>query len=652
MDPYDLDRVFEHLPDCCAVLRAAPGFPVVALSGGLRSLCRAPDGALGRPVSELFRDVPATPAGMARLAGAFEQVIRTRRAEQHEQRWEFVDPVTGDRTERTWTAVSSPILNAAGNVECVLLRFEPARADGDRERLVAESEHQRRIYETALGNTPDFVYIFGTDHRAIYANEALLKVWGVEDVRGKTWIELGYEQWHADMHDAEIDQVIATRAPIRGEIPFTGTNGRRIYDYIFAPVFDAAGEVVAVAGTTRDVTERQAAEQLIRDHADRLAEADRAKDEFLATLSHELRNPLAPLRNGLEILRLTSADDDPHERVRGMMARQVDQLVRLVDDLMEVSRITRGKLALQIERVELAAIVETAVEAAQPAIDAGMHRLAIELPEPPLVVEGDRVRLSQILTNLLINAARYSEPGGDIVLRAGAEDGVLTVSVADSGIGMEPADIPRLFEMFTRGDRVRASHQGGLGIGLALARRLAALHGGSLDAASAGPGSGSVFHLRLPMPVGPGGLAVVPADQAPPRLALRVLLVDDQADVGNSLAEMLRMSGAHVTLFDDGASALRDFRLVDPDVAILDIGMPRITGYDVARALRARGVTTPLIALTGWGQAADRERAFAAGFDHHLVKPVAIPELLRLLSSIEAAVGKPAARPRSEAIGS
>ncbi len=508
-------------------------------------------------------------------------------------------------------------------------------AELDRERLVEESEHRRRIYETALDNTPDFVYIFDTAHRAMYANEALLKVWGVQDVRGKTWIELGYEQWHADMHDRELAQVISSKAAIRGEIPFTGTNGRRIYDYIFAPVLDAAGEVVAVAGTTRDVTDRQAAEQIIREHADRLAEADRAKDEFLATLSHELRNPLAPLRNGLEILRRTTDPDAPQARIHSMMERQVDHLVRLVDDLMEISRITRGSVSLQVERVALEAVVQSAVEAARPAIDAGQHRLSIELPERSPVLQADRVRLAQILANLLNNAAKYSPPGAAIVLRGRvAEDG-LTLSVIDSGMGMEPAEIPRLFEMFTRGDRVRTSHQGGLGIGLALARRLAVLHGGSLDAVSAGPGKGSEFSLRLPLPDDAGSVAMAPDDVDAIRLSLRVLLVDDNRDVGASLAETLRLFGAEVHVVHDGADALRDFARIDPDVAIIDIGMPRVTGYDVARALRSRGSTAPLIALTGWGQAADRERAFAAGFNHHLVKPVAIPTLVDLLASLE-----------------
>jgi len=748
MDSRDLNRVFENLQGDTVLLRAVPGFPVVAMTGQLRSISADSGHTVGRPYFELFPEPPEAPGSVATLTASFERVIRTRKADHHAQRFDILDRDTGRYEERYWSSINSPVLDDAGEVEYILhqaedaaterrhgsmaildamtegvftldrqwrfsyvnpeahrvLREEPGSMTGhviwdkypgledtefgthyrqamtdqtsstftayypgtdcwyevtaypaaegisvyfrdvtaqrlaeqDRERLAAQSEHQRRIYETALNNTPDFVYIFGTDLRAIYANDALLKVWGVEDVRGKTWMDLGYEQWHADMHDRELLQVITTRAPIRGEIPFTGTNGRRIYDYIFAPVFDAAGHVVAVAGTTRDVTDRQAAEQIIREHADRLTEADRAKDEFLATLSHELRNPLAPLRNGLEVLRRTTSAEGPHVRIHAIMERQVDHLVRLVDDLMEVSRITRGNVSLQLEPVELTTVVENAVEAARPDIDAGHHRLSIELPESPLVLHADRVRVAQILANLLNNAAKYSEPGDDIVLRAQVEENALTLSVRDTGMGMEPSEIPHLFEMFTRGGRTRSSHQGGLGIGLALSRQLAALHGGSVDGTSDGPGKGSVFSLRLPLHAdATNPLASANPTETRDNLALRVLLADDNSDVGNSLAEALRLLGAEVHVVNDGESALTEFERVTPDVAILDIGMPRVTGYDVARALRTRGVKVPLIALTGWSQAADRERAFAAGFDHHLVKPVALPLLVELLASLE-----------------
>jgi PAS domain S-box-containing protein len=512
----------------------------------------------------------------------------------------------------------------------------------DRERLMAESETQRRIYETALSNTPDFVYVFGLDHRALYANEALRKVWGVDDVRGKHWMELGYEQWHADMHDAEIDRVIQTRAPIRGEIPFTGTNGTRVYDYIFAPVLGSEGQVVAIAGTTRDITDRQAAEHALRQQAASLAEADRAKDEFLATLSHELRNPLAPLRNSLALLRRIDHGNVKAEPVRAIMERQVNHLVRLVDDLLEISRISRGVLSLRKERVAVAAIVQNAVETSEPLMAAGRHELRVHLPPEPVWLEGDPVRLAQVLANLLNNAAKYSEDGGQVTVSVGAQDGHAVVSVRDTGIGIEPELIPRMFEMFSRGHRDSGRAQGGLGIGLALSRRLAEMHGGTLDGHSDGVGKGSEFVVRLPLAAG------LPATDASSSAAtegaglqgIAALVVDDNHDAGDSLGQVLTLLGADVRVARDGREAIEAFAAFRPRVVLLDIGMPEMNGYDVARAIRTRfpGAPTTLVALTGWGQEGDRKRAREAGFDHHLVKPAEIDALQALLGSLNAAL--------------
>jgi PAS domain S-box-containing protein len=512
------------------------------------------------------------------------------------------------------------------------------KIEAERERLVVESERQRRIFETALDSTPDFVYVFDLDHRALYANDALLKTWGVADVRGKTWIDLGYEQWHADMHDREIDQVIATRAPIRGEIPFTGTTGTRMYDYIFAPVLGPQGEVVAVAGTTRDITERQAAEQAIRVQAARLAESDRAKDEFLATLSHELRNPLAPLRNSIALLRLSDAGNEKSAAIHAMMERQVNHLVRLVDDLLEMSRISRGTLSLQKERVELAAVVRNAVETSDPLIRAGGHELAVTLPPEPLWLEGDHVRLAQILANLLNNAAKYTDDGGHISLRAWRDGDQAVVAVRDNGIGISAEALPRMFEMFSRGDRASGRSQGGLGIGLALSLKLAQMHGGTLDARSDGHGKGSEFTVRLPL-AQTGHAAALDAKLPGPVLArTRVLVVDDNPDAGDSLGSILELLGAQVRVARGGPEALETFAGYRPSVVLLDIGMPGMNGYEVARAIRTRFAQEPvtLVALTGWGQEDDRRRAREAGFDHHLVKPAEIEALQRLLASLEA----------------
>lgn len=518
---------------------------------------------------------------------------------------------------------------------------EQKRLEADRERLIAESETQRRIYETALNSTPDFVYVFGLDHRALYANEALLKVWGVDDVRGKRWMDLGYEQWHADMHDAEIDRVIRTRAPIRGEIPFTGTNGTRVYDYIFAPVLDSAGEVVAVAGTTRDITDRQAAEQALREQAASLAESDRAKDEFLATLSHELRNPLAPLRNSLALLRRIDSENDKANAVRGMMERQVNHLVRLVDDLLEVSRISRGALSLRKERVQLASVVQNAVETSEPLMQAAGHQLEVHLPPEPVWLQGDPVRLAQIVANLLNNAARYSDDGGKVTVRCACEDGQAVIRVRDTGIGIDPAVLPRMFGMFSRGQRDSGRAQGGLGIGLALSRRLAEMHGGTLEGYSEGTGKGSEFVVRLPLAAAveePAALAAA-GEEGASLHGIAALVVDDNRDAGDSLGQVLALLGADVRVVRDGREALETFATFQPRVVLLDIGMPEMNGYEVARAIRSRypEARTTLVALTGWGQEDDRKRAREAGFDHHLVKPAEIGELQGLLGALGSA---------------
>ncbi|HEX7383577.1 MAG TPA: ATP-binding protein [Burkholderiaceae bacterium] len=369
-----------------------------------------------------------------------------------------------------------------------------------------------------------------------------------------------------------------------------------------------------------------------------LEEADRRKDEFLATLAHELRNPLAPIRNALHLLGATDAAQ-ARERLHEILDRQVNHMVRLVDDLMEASRISRGAIELRREPLDLRAVLAGAVEASRPLIDQARHTLALALPEAPLPVDGDAVRLTQVFANLLNNAARYTDPGGRIELVARPEDGSALVTVRDSGIGIAAAHLPRLFEMFGQLDRSTERAKGGLGIGLALVRRLVQMHGGSVEAASEGPGCGAKFSVRLPLaadaPVGAGDAATAPGQGAP--LGRRVLVVDDNRDAADSLALLLEHLGAEVQVAHDGAAALAAFERRPADAALLDLGMPGMDGLEVARRLRALpgGERVRLIALTGWGQAADRARTHEAGFDEHLVKPVDIDALQALLATGE-----------------
>jgi signal transduction histidine kinase len=377
----------------------------------------------------------------------------------------------------------------------------------------------------------------------------------------------------------------------------------------------------------------------LKEQAAALAEANRRKDEFLATLAHELRNPLAPIRNALHFLRMSGDSGRVHE----MMERQVKHLVRLVDDLLEVSRITRGKIELRRERVELAAVVGSAVETSRPLIEASGHQLVIALPPEPLILEADPVRLAQVIANLLNNAAKYTEPAGQIRLAARREDGEAVVSVQDSGLGI-PADmLARVFDMFAQVDRTLKRAQGGLGIGLTLARNLVELHGGSIAVQSDGPGKGSEFTVRLPLTLRKSGaLEVQPLDDRPrpvDRHPRRILVVDDNHDAADSIGMILRFVGVEVHVVYDGPAALAALRTYRPAVILLDIGMPGMDGHEVAHRVRQDPEFRDLvlIALTGWGQEEDRRRCKAAGFDHHLVKPVDVETLQSLLASLDRA---------------
>ncbi len=359
--------------------------------------------------------------------------------------------------------------------------------------------------------------------------------------------------------------------------------------------------------------------------AEQLREADRRKDEFLATLAHELRNPLAPLRNALEILRLAGNDPATSKKAREMMERQLAQMVRLVDDLLDVSRITTGKLAVHKSTVELQSIIHNAVETSRPFIDMQRHRLVVDAGRAPILVEADATRLAQIFSNLLHNAAKYTEPGGRIELTARREGAQAVVRVRDNGIGIAPAMLDSIFGMFVQADRTLERAQAGLGVGLTLAQRLAALHGGTIEAHSEGPGKGSEFVVRIPAahPAGEGLREPASPDHAS-GTRQRVLLADDNVDFASSMALLLSSQGHDVRVAHDGAEALEVAEAFQPDIAFLDIGMPKVHGYEVARRMRKgpRTARCRLVAVTGWGQEEDKRRAREAGFDRHVVKPV------------------------------
>ncbi|MGH8221203.1 MAG: ATP-binding protein [Steroidobacteraceae bacterium] len=373
-----------------------------------------------------------------------------------------------------------------------------------------------------------------------------------------------------------------------------------------------------------------------------LAEADRRKDEFLATLAHELRNPLAPIRQATKILDSGRADEHQRRWAREIIGRQVQRMALMLDDLLDVSRITRGRLELRKQAVELAAVVNSAVEVVRPLIDAKEHVLEIRLPAEAVRLHADPLRLSQALSNLLTNAAKYTDRGGRIVLTAALQQQELRVSVEDTGIGVSRQAFPRLFQPFTQLDPAADHSEGGLGIGLALVKGLIELHGGSVGVASPGPGEGTTFTVSLP------DAALAAEDsrkeplyviQARPPERRTLLVVDDNRDAAGTLAILLRMTGHHVSVAHRGKDALAIAAREHPEVFILDIGMPEMSGYELAERIRHEdwGKRALLIALTGWGQPADKQRAAAAGFDHHVTKPVDPEELERIITGFSKA---------------
>ncbi len=397
------------------------------------------------------------------------------------------------------------------------------------------------------------------------------------------------------------------------------------------PLYDTSGRVVGAVNILVDITDRKRTEEAVR-------EADRRKSEFLATLAHELRNPLAPLRNGLQIFRLASHDGAAVEQARAMMERQLGHMVRLIDDLLDLSRITNGKVELRKARMDLTEAVRDAVETSRPLIEASGHELTVTLPPRPVPVDADRTRLAQVFANLLNNSARYTERGGHIRLTVERHGSDAVIKVKDDGVGI-PADmLPRIFDTFIQANRSLERAQGGLGIGLSLVRGLLEMHEGRVEAHSDGPGRGSEFTVRLPVALSPvrRPQEAGEGDRARQCSGRRILVVDDNEDSAVSLALMLKIMGHDTRTAKDGLEAVEMAATFRPDVVLLDIGLPRLDGYDACRRIREQpgGEHMVLIAQTGWGQEEDRCRSKEAGFNFHLVKPVDPAALEKLLAGL------------------
>jgi PAS domain S-box-containing protein len=401
---------------------------------------------------------------------------------------------------------------------------------------------------------------------------------------------------------------------------------------------DIGQKLVSFDGTVNDITARKEAEQERERLVHELQEQDRRKDEFLATLAHELRNPLAPIRNGLQVLRLGGATGEMADNARTMMERQLGHMVHLIDDLLDLSRISRGKIELRMERVELSKVIQHSVETSRPLIESSGHDLTITVPFGPIYVDADLTRLAQVFSNLLNNAAKYTERGGRVQLVVQQSGGDVFVSVEDNGVGIPAHMVPKVFEMFTQVDRHLERSQGGLGIGLSIVKRLVEMHGGSVGVESDGPGQGSKFIVRLPVVLSMAQTTDDDEEPSHPSSRRRILVVDDNVDAAMSLAMMLKLMGNEAKTAHDGLEAMEVAATYRPDLILLDIGMPRLNGYETAQRIREQpwGKKVALVALTGWGQDEDRTKSEQAGFDWHIVKPVEIAVLEKLLVNLKA----------------
>jgi PAS domain S-box-containing protein len=516
-----------------------------------------------------------------------------------------------------------PITDADGMVYRTVGVAEDITEQREAQESLRDSEQR---LNAIIDNSPAVIFLKDPQGCYLLVNRAFESYAGLDrkQIEGRKDHDF-FSKEVADAFVSGDEQVLRQGAAVRSEDVIRLHGVAHTFITTKFPLLDASGVPDAICGIATDITDRKRAEEALKD-------ADRRKDEFLAMLAHELRNPLAPIRNAVQIMRLLGSADPQLEQARDMIARQVQHMTRLVDDLLEVSRITRGKIKLQKEPVDLVAVVGRALETTRPLIEARKHKVTVSFPPEPIPLEADPTRLAQVLANLLDNAAKYTESGGQIWLTVGHEGGEAVVRIRDSGIGIAPDLLHGIFDLFTQADRSLDRSQGGLGIGLTLVKSLVEMHGGVVTAESHGSGKGSEFIVRLPLssrmvekenPTGLGTAAFTPAS---PR---RVLVVDDNKDVAESIAMLLQLRGHNVRVALDGRTALEMARVYRPQVVLLDIGLPHVDGYEVARQLRQEfgpeGLL--LVAVTGYGQSEDRRKSAQAGFDFHLVKPINPDEL-------------------------
>jgi len=559
---------------------------------------------------------------------------------------------TADAAAGKTLRAEMPYFAADGEARTVDITILPVRDDNNRilflaatgtditDRKLADAERQKFV--TLVESSRDFIGICDLQGVPMYVNPAgleLVGLDGMEEARRVNVRDFFFPDDQSRMIDAFFPAVMASgHGEIEVRFRHFRTGDARWMAYKVLKLTDDAGEPIAYATVSQDVTERRQLEDDLRTLAADLSEVDRRKNEFLATLSHELRNPLAPLRNMLEVLQRADGDREVVGRAVDTMERQLVQLVRLVDDLLDLNRITHDRIDLRKARVDVGAVIHDVVQAARPMTDAMGHEVQARVTADPLYVYADAVRLTQVFGNLLSNSSKYTPGNGVIRVTARRHENVAEITFADTGIGIAPDQLERIFEMFVQVDRTTEGSQGGLGIGLTLANRLVHLHGGSIEAKSAGVGRGSEFIVRLPIAAEHAADEPQPLPPTPHTdRTYRVLVVDDNRDAASSLVLLLEIAGHKASHAHDGPSALEAAEKERPEVVLLDIGLPTLNGYEVCRRIRARpwGASVVLIALTGWGQEDDRRRSHEAGFDGHLVKPVEYADLMSLLDRLD-----------------
>jgi PAS domain S-box-containing protein len=544
--------------------------------------------------------------------------------------------ISKDGTERPIDDSAAPIRNAKGEVAGVVLVFRDISERRQAERALQESEERFRLL---VEGTRDYaIFMLDPQGRVVSWNSGAehIKGYSADEIMGKDFSCF----YSAEAREAGVPRQLLNRAAMEGRVENEGwrvrKDGSQFWaDAVITALRDNSGRLRGFSKVTRDMTERHQLDQT-KLAAEVLAELGRRKDEFLAMLSHELRNPLAAIHNGMELLRPLQSDDPLHQGAWGIVERQLHKLTKLVDELLDVSRVTSGTIQLQREHIDLRVIVEHALETARPQIVERRHELSVSLPSEVIWVLADAIRVEQVLVNLLTNAAKYTDAGGRIWLNLTGEDGTAVLRVRDNGAGIEPELLNNIFDLFAQSARSLDRSQGGLGVGLTVARRIVELHGGSIEAASAGLGQGSEFSVHLPTSSPPSSAAESASLPSTRVARLRVLVVDDNKDAADCVALLLRHAGHETQTAYSSYEALDLAAAFHPDAILLDLGLPEIDGYEVARRLRAKPEFSKvwLIALSGYGQESDRQRAREAGCDAHMLKPATLKQIEEELEAL------------------